>query len=32
MNAFIGLFMCSFLSLPGELLEGEVDEFEAPDD
>ena len=32
MKAFIGLFMCSFLSLPGELLEGKVEEFEASDD
>ena len=32
MKAFIGLFMCSFLSLPGELLEGEVEELEAPED
>ena len=32
MKAFIGLFMCSFLSFPGELLEGEVEELEAPED
>ena len=34
MKAFIGLLMCSFLSLPGELLddEGEVEEFDPPDD
>ena len=32
MKAFMGLLMCSFLSLPGELLEGEVEELEAPDD
>ena len=34
MKAFIGLLMCSFLSLPGELLddEGDVEEFDPPDD
>ena len=32
MKAFIGLLMCSFFSLPGELLEGEVEELDAPDD
>ena len=32
MKAFIGLLMCSFFSLPGELLLGEVEELEAPED
>ena len=31
MNAFIGLLMCSFLSLLGELLLGLVEELEAPE-
>ena len=31
MKAFIGLLMCSFFSLLGELLLGLVEEFEAPE-
>ena len=31
MKAFIGLLMCSFLSLLGELLLGLVEELEAPE-
>ena len=31
MKAFIGRLMCSFLSLTGELLVGDVEEFDAPE-